>query len=132
MTYVVLALGHLWMLPLTLAGFVVVGIHSLFVGKHVRVSWTWRGIVFEYPGRLWGMDSLMGQCLGGVILVRSTGPISTARTLVHEGQHVFQQMVLGPFILLAYPVSSFAALVRGRHWYRDNVFEIDARREAGQ
>lgn len=121
--------GHLWMLPLTLVGLVIAGLHSALVSGASRSSWGREGVVFRYPGKLWGMENLRGQSMGGVVLLSRD---ASAKTLAHEWRHAQQQMVLGLFILIAYPVSSLAAALRGRHWYWDNVFEADARREAGQ
>jgi hypothetical protein len=50
-----------------------------------------------------------------------------ARTFEHELVHVSQYERWGPLYLPAYGLSSLLALVRGRHFYRDNGFEIAAR-----
>lgn len=46
----------------------------------------------------------------------------------HELVHVDQWERWGPFLALAYPLASLSALARGRRAYRDNPFEIAARR----
>jgi hypothetical protein len=50
----------------------------------------------------------------------------TARMWVHELEHVHQWGVLGPLMFLAYPIASLIALLRGRHYYHDNFFEVQA------
>jgi hypothetical protein len=49
------------------------------------------------------------------------------RTFEHEMAHVRQYERWGPAYLPAYGLSSLKALVRGRHYYRDNGFETAAR-----
>lgn len=46
----------------------------------------------------------------------------------HERVHVRQFEMLGPFMLLAYPVASAWAWARGQDAYRDNYFERQAYR----
>ncbi|CAN5508444.1 hypothetical protein BH24ACT26_BH24ACT26_13010 [soil metagenome] len=48
--------------------------------------------------------------------------------LAHELAHVAQYERLGPLFLPAYGLASLAALARGLDAYRDNAFEIAARR----
>jgi hypothetical protein len=52
-------------------------------------------------------------------------------TMRHELVHVRQQERWGPLYIPAYLLASAWAIVRRRHHYRDNAFEIDARRRAG-
>jgi hypothetical protein len=49
------------------------------------------------------------------------------RTFEHEMAHVRQYERWGPAYLPAYGLSSLKALVSGRHYYRDNGFELSAR-----
>jgi hypothetical protein len=51
-------------------------------------------------------------------------------TLRHELAHVRQHERWGPLFLPVYGLAALWALLRGRHYYRDNVFEVAARREA--
>ncbi len=53
-----------------------------------------------------------------------------ASTLRHELAHVRQHERWGPLFLPLYALASLWALLRGRHHYRDNAFEVSARREA--
>ncbi|MEA2475841.1 MAG: hypothetical protein QOC87_40 [Actinomycetota bacterium] len=48
-------------------------------------------------------------------------------TSSHERAHVRQYEAWGPFFLPAYVLASLATVVRGRHAYRDNPFEVAAR-----
>ncbi len=52
------------------------------------------------------------------------------RTRRHERVHVRQVERWGPIFLPAYGLASIVARLRGRHYYFDNVFEIEAYREA--
>lgn len=45
----------------------------------------------------------------------------------HEHQHVKQYEIWGPLFFIAYPASSLAQRVRGRHPYWHNRFEVQAR-----
>ena len=49
-------------------------------------------------------------------------------TFIHELVHVRQYERWGPLFIPAYIVSSLVAAIRGRHFYRDNTFELAARR----
>jgi hypothetical protein len=50
--------------------------------------------------------------------------------LAHELEHVRQWDRYGPTYIALYAWSSVAAVLAGRHWYRDNAFEVAARRAA--
>ena len=52
------------------------------------------------------------------------------RTLRHELAHVRQYERWGLLFPPVYFAASVVAVARGRHYYRDNVFEVRARREA--
>jgi len=52
------------------------------------------------------------------------------RTLRHELAHVRQYERWGILFPPVYFGVSVVAVARGRHYYRDNVFEVQARREA--
>jgi hypothetical protein len=72
-----------------------------------RLGWRYRAITF-----------------GHVVL--SVDRLDEA-TLRHELVHVSQYERWGPFFLPAYLGASLWCLVRGRHHYRDNPFERNAR-----
>ena len=48
--------------------------------------------------------------------------------LAHELVHVDQWERWGPAFVIAYPLATLAAMARGSHHYRDNHFEVEARR----
>ena len=73
-----------------------------------RLGWRYRAVTF-----------------GHVIL--SVDELDEA-TLEHELAHVGQYERWGPFFIPAYGLASLWALLRGRHYYADNAFEIQARR----
>ncbi len=67
--------------------------------------------------------------LGHVIVGRSSADLAQLRR--HERVHVRQYEHWGPLFLLAYPLASLLALVKGKHPYLENYFERQAYREAG-
>ena len=66
--------------------------------------------------------------LGHVILGRNRRCLDRCRA--HELAHVRQVERWGPFFLPAYLAASLWAHLSGRHYYRDNWFEVDAYRQA--
>lgn len=66
----------------------------------------------------------------GVVIVYHPHAWDNARIRKHEQQHVAQAMRLGPFWLPLYGLASLAILIAcpSLHYYRDNPFEVDARR----
>ena len=52
--------------------------------------------------------------------------------LEHELEHVRQWDRHGPTYIALYMWASIAAVLAGRHWYRDNAFEVAARRAAAR
>ena len=86
-----------------------------------------RGILIaegaEWPGKLgWPYSAVTF----GHVVLSVKEPISE-RVLEHELVHVRQYETFGPFFLPIYWVASIVAIVRGRHFYRDNLFEVKAR-----
>jgi hypothetical protein len=68
---------------------------------------------------------------GHVVLARDGACHNALRA--HEREHVRQYEVWGIFFLIAYPLECAFQWLRGRHPYRDNRFEVQARRaEAAQ
>jgi hypothetical protein len=53
------------------------------------------------------------------------------RETAHELAHVRQWQALGWRFPIAYVAASLTAIRAGGHWYRDNRFEVEARRVAG-
>jgi hypothetical protein len=74
-----------------------------------------------------GWMAISAQTVGRYVFCRQT---IDRRTLIHESEHIRQWRRFGPVYLPLYFGSSLVALLRGRHPYDDNVFEIAARRRA--
>ena len=118
----------MWVLPTTTVG-LVVGIACLPTGARWRrhsgvieihgggVRW-----LLEHATLLQGGATAM--TLGEVVLGVSEAGLEVTRS--HERVHVRQARRWGPFFLPAYVGGSVVALVRGRHFYRGNAFEMEA------
>ena len=111
---------YLWAAPWSLLGLAL----SLLFRRRSIV----RGIVLaegaSWPRRLgWRYRAIT---FGHVVLsVDELDP----RTLRHELVHVRQYERWGPFFIPAYLVATLRAKATGGHGYRDNRFEIAARRD---
>ena len=121
---------YLWAGPTTAVG-LLAGALTLATGGHMQVE---RGALEFHGGfarwfleRRWVMASAM--TLGHVILGRDARCLASCRD--HEQAHVRQVEVWGPLFLPAYVLASGWAWARGRHYYLDNYFEVDARRACG-
>jgi hypothetical protein len=66
--------------------------------------------------------------LGHVILGRNHGTLSRYRS--HEHVHVRQYERWGLLFPILYVLASFRALLTGKRFYWDNLFEIEARKHA--
>lgn len=103
---------------------------GLILSAFFRRRRTVRGVLVaegaEWPRRLGWRYSAM--TLGHVVL-SVDDPIAPP-VLEHEMVHVRQYEVWGPLFLPLYCLASLAALLRGRHFYRANVFEARARERA--
>lgn len=121
---------YLWTGPTTAVGLMVL-LAALATGGRVRrvggVLECWggatRALLARWPFRAGAMT------LGHVIL--GAGPRSLEHSRAHELVHVRQAERWGPFFLPAYLGAGLWATLRGRHPYRDNPFEIEARRLSG-
>lgn len=111
--------ARLWAAPASLAGTAL----APFFRRRSIV----RGVLLcegaAWPRRLgWPFRAIT---LGHVVL--SVDELEV-RTLRHELEHVRQYERWGPVYFPAYLAASVAAVVKGAHYYRDNAFEIAARR----
>lgn len=121
MTTALRLLGLLWSLPVTLLGLLVAPVcrpfrarrEGLALALHVR--WLW-----------WRVSAVT---LGHVILYRLAGGAPRAHLRRHEHVHVLQCDLLGPLMLVAYPLASLVARLGGGDAYHDNLFERWARGE---
>ena len=66
--------------------------------------------------------------IGHVVMGLSPAALEHARP--HERVHVRQYERWGPLFIPAYFLNSLWQMLRGRHWYRDNAFEVEAYSEA--
>ena len=81
----------------------------------------------SWPRRLgWGYRAITF----GHVVLSVDAPVAP-QVWRHELHHVRQYERWGVALLLAYPLASLWALLRGRHPYRDNPFEISARTRNG-
>ena len=120
-----------WAAPTTAVGLLVGGLTLLTGGRAQRV----RGAL-EFHGGFsrWLLEHRMvrasAMTLGHVILGRDTRCLESCRD--HEQAHVRQVERWGVAFLPAYVAASLWALLKGRHYYLDNWFEVDARRQCGE
>lgn len=120
---------YLWAAPATLLGAVVLTLCARRAQWRVRagiveahgpwLAWALRHVTFM-PGGAAAMT------LGHIVLGQDAAALAATRA--HERVHVRQYELWGPLFLPAYFASSLSALLRGRHFYLDNRFEVEARR----
>ncbi len=120
---------YLWAFPVTLLGLLAVSL-SLLTGGRARMH---TGVLECHGGFarfLLCVTPVRAQAmtLGHVVLGRDAACLD--RTRAHERAHVRQAERLGVLFPLAYLGASAFAVLRGRHFYRDNWFERDARRRS--
>lgn len=133
-------LGFAWASPITLAGLAYAGTFAALGWYRLR---GWRGDALVYSTALEGSPRWLrslwnewgGHAIGNVVVVKhDLNTIKGATTLTHEQQHVRQCMILGVFEPIMYVLSMLTIWLAcpNCNAYRDCVFEIDARRRAGQ
>ena len=112
------ALRLIWASPASLVG--------LLLAPFFRSRRAVKGVLLcegaSWPRKLgWKFSAIT---LGHVVLsVEDIGDEMMRHELIHVGQYERW----GPFMLPAYLGASVVAVARGRHYYRDNRFEIAAR-----
>jgi hypothetical protein len=130
--------GYAWAAPVTAIGL-------LYATACWALGWyKWEGI--HGDGLVWSVSTEKspgwllklwmnwnGHAIGNAVVLRHT-PEEIPVTLVHELKHVDQVMRLGIFHPVIYGLNMAAIKLGcpGSHPYYDNIFEIDARRHAGQ
>lgn len=144
-----LILGMLWASPITFVCFFfyIMPLWALGYYKFAgwdEVAWVWH---FQTLGlTTFGFDGFMsrawkqwsGHAFGNLVVMKVSGDLryneSFPRMLKHEKEHVVQVMRLGVFQLILYAVNYIVGrwILRNADGYYDNIFEIDARRAAGQ
>ena len=118
----------IWAFPNTFIG-LAIGLTGLLFGGHVRR--VGRALEFYEGGIKWFLHQLpnghfiLAMTLGHVVLGQTDASLEISRK--HEAVHVSQYERWGPFMLPAYFLSSVYVWLRGRRFYRDNPFELEAR-----
>ena len=119
-------LAYLWAAPVTLLG-LLAGLLAYLLGATVKR----RHGVIEIAGnsRTPVLRSISRQfeaiTLGHVIVGRNHGTLTRWRS--HEHVHVRQYERWGVLMPLLYLLASVWAWLTGKHFYWDNVFEVEAR-----
>ena len=120
---------RIWAAPCSVLG-LLIGAWPLALGG--RIARRDGAIEITYRERLAACGRIAralpfrGIVFGHVILA-VTGE-ELARIRAHERVHVEQYERWGPLFFLAYGASGLWQLLRGRRPYRDNAFEVQARR----
>jgi hypothetical protein len=120
-------LAYLWVAPVTLFG-LILAIIAYWLGASVKRRFG----VMEVAGNsrtplLRKLSSRFDAItIGHVILGRNHGTLTRYRS--HEHVHVRQYERWGVLFPILYVLASFRALVTGKRFYWDNVFELEARR----
>lgn len=133
-------LGYAWSLPVTLIGLIYVLTFS-FAGWY-----RWMGVVGDalvwninldrlpaWLSKFWMKWS--GHTFGQVVVLKYTLDTERGKVLlIHESEHVHQHMKLGVFMPIMYSLIylSIKFGCESADPYLDNVFEVSARRRAGQ
>jgi hypothetical protein len=118
----------IWVLPVALLGGVAASIFSLVGWTRPKISDGALDLVCSGPfarwmaGRHWAAFTF-GPCIWYWTPAAGVHP----RIRRHEREHVRQFLRWGLLMILAYPLASLWATVRGRHSYYDNHFEKAAR-----
>ena len=115
------------------------------LGLFVVLAGFWRAEARIVDGVLEAHGPVLARLLSHLTLVRggvtavTFGHVVIARdrrshewTRAHERVHVRQCEVWGPLFLPAYLAASLWALARGRHFYFDNCFEVEAFSQANR
>ncbi len=117
-----------WALPCSAVGILLAAPLLLAGGS---VMWSSGALEVTYRhrqsscGRLARSLPFRGIAFGHVILAVTREELRVIAR--HERVHVQQYERWGPLFFLAYPASSIWALARGRSFYWDNHFELEAR-----
>ena len=122
-------LAYLWVAPVTLFG-LFLALIAYWLGASVKRRFG----VLEVAGntRTPILRSISSRfeaiTLGHVILGRNHGTLSRYRS--HEHMHVRQYERWGLLFPVLYVLASFRALLTGKRFYWDNVFELEARNKS--
>jgi hypothetical protein len=125
-------LGIIWASPYTLLG-LLLGMVGLCTGGHARIR---AGVIEFYGGGLkWLIQQFpngqftLAITFGHTILGQSDAALDISQE--HELVHVRQYERWGPLMGPAYLACSLVLWIAGRRPYRDNPFEREAYKKAG-
>ena len=118
---------YAWAAPTTTLGFVV-----LLAGLRRAQLRVVEGVLEAHgPTLAWLLSHLTlmpggaaALTLGHVVIARDDWSLESTRT--HERVHVQQCEAWGPLFVPAYLAASLSAFLRGRNFYSDNRFEVEA------
>lgn len=132
-------LGFLWVVPVSIIGWLFLGLLTLFgqidcINLYPDLSVVWdlknTGFFYKKMVRRW-----FGFVIGcNIVVVDLDDSDKNVRCFMHERRHVLQQYCWGVFFFIAYVFESLRIFLfcKEDHAYLDNRFEIDARKYAGQ
>lgn len=131
-------LGYIWASPITLLGLIYVTLFTLFgwYSFHSKIGvaliWTVQENRPNWLEKLW--NDWAGHAIGNVVVLNGSDLNRMTVTITHESKHVDQCMRLGVFQPIMYVLVMLAIKLGciGSDSYWSNIFEVDARRYAGQ
>lgn len=133
-------LGFIWAAPVTVVGLIYVALFT-WAGWYQRLGQRGDALVWQFnvdKAPFWLNKEWLrwsGHALGNVVVLKYNPDTDRGRiTLRHEEEHVRQCMILGFFFPILYFLSYMSIRLACPHSnpYVSNVFEMDARRSAGQ
>lgn len=132
-------LGFIWVLPISVLGWIVFGLLRIFQQIEAVAAYPDLCFVWDVKNGSWFAKKFFvkwyGCSIGNNILVIDEEDLQKSmRSLFHENRHVKQQYICGIFFLILYVLESLRIWLfsKDEHAYLDNWFEIDARTYAGQ
>jgi len=133
------ALGFIWVLPVSILGWLFMGL--MFLLKQVEHVHIYPDLTFVWDLRNTGWfhksmyNRWFGFTIGNNIVVVDLGEsAANGRGFLHERRHAMQNYCLGVLFFPVYILECLRILAfcKDKHAYLDNFFERDARKYAGQ
>jgi hypothetical protein len=120
-----------WSLPVGVAGVVGAFLFALLGWGSLQITQGTLHVVGRGPLARWFHGhGWAAFTLGWTIWFWREDHAENPSIVRHEQAHVRQYLLLGPLMLVAYPLAGLYALARGGHFHGDNEFERDARKVA--
>jgi hypothetical protein len=127
------AAAFVWSAPIGLLGAVGAFLFAVLGWGHLRVNEGAIEVIGRGPFAAWMAGrGWAAFTLGWTIWFWREEYADHPSIARHERAHIRQYLRLGVLMALAYPLAGIHAHLRGGCFYKDNVFERTARREAGQ